>query len=79
VPATLTLITCEVAVKPLGPVQLYVNGPVPPVTEADIVAGNALAQLVGEFTLTTRVGLIVSVPEALPVQCVLLLSVTVTL
>jgi hypothetical protein len=66
-------------VKPLGPVQLYVYGPVPSVTEAVNVAGNALAQLVGEFTVTTGFGLTVIVPELLPVQWVLLLSVAVTL
>ncbi len=78
-PATLTLMAEVVAVKPLGPVQLYVYGPVPPVTVGVRVAGKALAQTVGEFTATLGLALIVRVPLPVPVQCVALLSVAVTL
>src|SRR5437879_1697077 len=61
VPATLTLIEALVAVNPLGPVQLYVNGEVPLEMVAARLAGNALEQTVGELTDTDGLGLTVRV------------------
>ena len=79
VPAVLTLIGFPVAVNPPGPDQENVYGAVPPEGTAVRLAGNADAQTATGATVTVGFGFTVRSPEPVPVQCVLLASVTVTL
>ena len=79
VPAVLTLIGFAVAVNPPGPDHENVYGPVPPEGAAVRLAGRADSQTVTGATDTVGFGFTVRAPEPVPVQCVLLASVTVTL
>ena len=78
-PAVLTLIGFPVDVNPPGPDHENVYGPVPPEATAVRLAGRADAQTAAEATVTVGFGFTVRSPEPVPVQCVLLASVTVTL
>jgi hypothetical protein len=73
----LTLIDCALLVNPPGPVQLYVKGlAVLPVTVA-VRTATVFEHTVGELTVTFGFGLTVNLPDPVPVQP--LVSVTVTL
>jgi hypothetical protein len=77
VPPVLTLIGFPVPVNPPGPVHANENGPAPAGTAVRFV-GVADWQTVTGATVTPMFGFTVSRPEPVPVHCVLLLSVTVT-
>ena len=64
VPAVEIAMVSDVEVKLPGPVQLYLNGPVPPVTPAVIIAG-AVWHPAGPVMATTGFGFTIKVAEQL--------------